>query len=453
MSIARELAVHVAGLHHAGLPDAVREQALKCLLDSVGNMLGARSSPKARLVDAHARGSRGAPEATVVGGERTGCAEAAFANAALARMHDLDDGHQVAMGHPASVLVPVALALGQALPVGGRDVLTALVAAYDVYAGLGAAINPSAYHDRGFDATGIVGCVAAGALAARLRGLGVEHTDHAMGIAATQAGGIIESQNDGSSGKLLCPAWAARAGLLAADLALAGFTGSAAVFEGPRGHFQAFSNHWDGARATLELGRSFGIQDNYFKLHACMRGLHGAVDAALMLQQQGALWRDAARIRVRTSSFVARLARPHPADPAQAQCSLPYCVAVALRFGRVGQPQMAAGLGDPDIAALQDLTEVVVDESLEQLRKREARNWGAAEVIVETRQGQELRQRVLMPRGGAEHPLSTHDLEAKFREQIAGTGLAARGDAILAEIAAFEQLDSIGRLMDLLAAR
>lgn len=453
MNIARRLAGHVVGLRHADLPDATREQAAKCLLDTVGNMLGGRHSPKARVVDAYVGSGHGAAEATVAGGGRTGCEAAAFANAALARMHDLDDGHQAAMGHPASVLVPTALALGQALSARGSDVVAALVAAYDVYAGLGAAINPSAYNERGFDATGIVGCVAAAALASKLRGLGVEHTGHAIGIAATHAGGIIEYQNDGSAGKVLCPAWAARSGLQATDLARASFTGPAAVFEGAKGHFRAFSNQWDSARATAELGHSFGIQDNYFKLHACMRGLHGAVDAAATLQQQRATtWKEATGIRVLTSSFVARLDRPNPTDLAQAQCSLPYCVALALKHGRVGQAQMEAGLDDPDVAAIQRRIEVIVNGPLEDLWIRQPQTWGAAEVIIETRQGQQLRHRVIAARGGAQNPLSTDDLEFKFREQISQSALAPRADAILVAIRDVEQIDDVGQLMDLLAA-
>ncbi|MBU6256842.1 MAG: MmgE/PrpD family protein [Burkholderiales bacterium] len=453
MTIAGHLARHVAALRHADLPDATREQAVRCLLDTVGNMLGGRDSPKARAVDVYLGGGHGPAEATVVGGGRVGCEAAAFANAALARMHDLDDGHQVAMGHPASVLVPTALALGQVLSASGSAIVTALVAAYDVYAGLGAAINPSAYHERGFDSTGIVGCVAAAALASKLRGLDAETTGHAVGIAATHAGGITEYQNDGSAGKVLCPAWAARAGLQAADLARAGFTGPAAVFEGAKGHFRAFSNEWDGARATSGLGHAFGIQGNYFKLHACMRGLHGAVDAAAALhRQRTTAWEEASRIRIRTSSFVGRLDRRDPADLAQAQCSLPYCVALALKHGRVGQAQMQSGIDDPDIAALQRRIEVDVSGPLEDLWIRQPQTWGAAEVIIETRQGQPLRQQVIAARGGAAHPLSTDDLEAKFREQIAQTALAGRGDAILAAIRDIERIDDVGLLMDLLAA-
>lgn len=452
-NVALALARHVAGRRRDPLPDAVREQAARCLLDTVGNMLGARHSPKADTLDAYVAKSLGVAEASVVGGARTSCEMAAFANAALARMNDLDDGHQAAMGHPASVLVPTALAVGQVRGVSGSEVLGALIAAYDVYAGLGAAINPSAYHERGFDSTGIVGCVAAAALAARLRGLDVEQTAHAMRIAAAHAGGLTESQNDGSAGKVLCPAWAARAGLQATDLAQAGFTGAAAAFEGAKGYFRGFANQWDAARATADLGHGFGIEGNYFKLHACMRGLHGAVDAALMLQRQSATaWQQVTRIRVLSSSFMARLGRPHPADLAQAQCSLPYCVALALKFGRVGPTQMQAGLNDPDIHGLQRRIEVMVDESLEDLWVHQPRTWGAAEVVLEFGPARQSRQRVVTARGGCEDPLSTPELEAKFREQLAPTAWAARADDMVTAIGDFDHMKRIDPLMGLLAA-
>ena len=130
-----------------------------------------------------------------------------------------------AMGHPGSVLVPLLLSMAQLHRNDGKQMITAIVAAYDVYARLGEAINPFMYREKGFDATGVCGAVAAAALVSKLTNASAKQTKDAMGIASLFTGGLIEYQNDGTSGKILCSGWAALTGLRAVRLASCGFTG------------------------------------------------------------------------------------------------------------------------------------------------------------------------------------------------------------------------------------
>ena len=93
---------------------------------------------------------------------------------------------------------------GQKCSSSGQKILTAIVAGYEVYTRLGAAINPTSYRDRGFDSTGVTGAVACTATLAKLFELGEDQIENALGIAALFASGLIEYQNDGSMGKVLC---------------------------------------------------------------------------------------------------------------------------------------------------------------------------------------------------------------------------------------------------------
>jgi len=447
MVLVRELAEHLVGIDASGLPSEVVEQAKRCVLDCLGNLLAGRYAKQSELVLAYASRWSDKPEATIAGYMKTSKEAAAFANAALTRMYDLDDGFRVAFGHPGCVLVPVALAVGEVVGASGLDVLAALVAGYDVHDGLGRVINPSSYQEKGFDATGVCGAVAAAAVAARLYGFDAVKMKNALGIAALHAGGTIQYQNDGTMGKILCPGWSASTGIRAADLANLGFTGPEAVFEGKQGFFQAFSNAYDPARLTARLGTEYGIQQNYFKLHGCMRGLHCTIDAILSLRATHGLSCDnVQRITVKCSAHLKRLDQPHPETVIGGQCSLPFSVAVAIKHGEVSKASLTRGIGDPEIRALEDKVEVLVDATIEEYWKSNPDNyWAAVDVEVLTRDGARAWEWAPVPSGEPENPLTQERLLAKFTQLVSPTPFAPDVDALAAAIEGLDGLPEIGR--------
>jgi 2-methylcitrate dehydratase PrpD len=454
MFLVDTLAKHVVGLHYARLPPEVVARAKRCLLDTIGNMIGGRFTAKGDLINQYAVRWSNTAEATVVGSGKVHREAAAFANAVLARMLDLDDGHRFAFGHPAGILVSTALALGEVSGASGRDLIVALVAGYDVYAGLGKAINPSSYHERGFDATGVAGSVAVAAVAAQLYKLDEKKTKDALGIAALQAGGIIEYQNDGTMGKVLCPGWATSTGIKAADLADLGFTGPEAVFEGKKGFFQAFSNKYEASRLTEQLGEKHGILQNYFKLHACMRGLHCAVDAVLSLKEAYSLHAaNVQKIRINSSSFVERLNKPHPQTIVGAQCSLPFSVAVALKYGGVNEQSIGAGMNDAEIGAIEDRVEVVIDDKVQAYWAKNPDHWAAVELEITTKDGRQLVEWVPVASGEPEKPLSWEQLQAKFSQLVSPTKFRKDMGALLETIAKFDEVKNIRAFAALLGGK
>ena len=88
------------------------------------------------------------------------------------------------------------------------------------------------FHKWGFHPTGVVGAFGAAVAAGLLFGLDKEELATAQGIVGSMASGIFEFLEDGTWTKRLHPGWAAHAGLTAASLAGAGFTGPGAVYEG-----------------------------------------------------------------------------------------------------------------------------------------------------------------------------------------------------------------------------
>ncbi len=454
MSLVRILANHVTAMEYVQLPIAVIEQAKRCLLDCTGNMIGGRYTNKGEAIIQYASRWGNTLEATAIGYGRVSREAAAFANAALTRILDLDDGHRFAFGHPGGILVPTALAIGEVTGASGPDAIVALTAGYDVYARLGAAINPSSYNERGFDATGVCGSVAVAAVAAKLYKLDPEKTKDALGIAGLQAGGIIEYQNDGTMGKVLCPGWSTSTGIKAADLAELGFTGPEKILEGNKGFFQAFSNKYDPDRLTVGLGSTYGITQNYFKVHACMRGLHCALDAMLSLRSQYSLTQDQVqKILIRTSTFVNRLNKPHPKTMVGAQCSLPFTIAVALKYGFVDEVSLARGLNDIEISTIEDKVEVIVDEKVQNYWAANPDSWTAVELEVQTKDEKQVSEWAPIALGEPEKPLSWEQLQDKFMKLVHATEFQTTSDTIINSIQQFDEHESIKEFTALLALR
>ncbi len=426
------LARYVADLKYEDLSDRAVEVAKQAILDSYGNLVfGRYCEASGRIMDYADRADatvKNEKLVSLIGTEKrkTGSDTAVFVHTMMARSADLDDGYRHAMGHPGSGLVPLLLTMEQLWERNGKDMITALAAAYDVYARLGEAVNPFMYRERGFDATGVCGAVAAAALVSKMSGADWEKTKNAMGLASLFTGGLIEYQNDGTSGKIMCSGWGALTGMRAARLAASGFTGPDAALEGKYGFFQAFkgtSGHCDMSHVLEDLGNDFKITSIYFKRHACQRGLHAALDAVLELREQGNLTPDKIKhIDIRTSSFVYRLSNPEPKTAVGAQASIQFASAVALKYGRMDSEKLVfKSFEDPEIRKLVGKISVIKDEEVQKYLAENPTHFCACRVIIETAGGQVLEKWAPTPLGDVETPFGWDMLEEKFHHLIEGT--------------------------------
>lgn len=443
---AERLAQYVVSLKYDDLPWQAADMAGKCVFDSIGNMCCGRYSPMGKRILNYVREysgfTAGEPEVSLLGGGKNSRKNVLAVHTVIARCADLDDGHRYAMGHPGSVIIPAVLSAGELKKRTGKEMLAAAAAGYDVYCRIGAAVNPTSYRERGFDATGIVGAVACAAAVGKLYGLNTEQMKNALGIAGLFSGGLIEYQNDGSMGKVLCGCFAAENGFQAVQMAKCGFTGPEKVFEGPKGFFQAFSNEPDPSHVLEDLGKTFRITEVYFKKHACMRGLHAAMDAALKLRSQGALrGSDIEEVEVRTTPFVGRLSNPRPETLIGAQCSLEFVLAAALEKGHISREEvLSEALHQQEIFRLASRIHLKIDETVEKYVQQNPSHWAAVNMIIRTKDGRVLKEWVPLPAGEAENPLEWAELEEKFRRMISGTPFEAGGEELISRIRKFETL-------------
>jgi 2-methylcitrate dehydratase PrpD len=382
------------------------------VLDWLGSALAGSLEPPARMAQRFVTSLGISNEATIFSGSRSSASGAALANGVASHILEFDDIHKTSTVHAAAPVISGALAVAERERVDGRAFLLAVILGYEAALRIGEAVNPS--HYRYWHPTGTAATFGAAAAAGSLIRLTPAQMLDALGSAGTQAAGLWEFNADGAMSKHLHPGKAAFNGVLSADLARLGFTGATRILEGERGFFRAMSGSYDESCVTDGLGERWKIAENCYKLHSCCGHTHTAIDVALELRCGQPMGPPHILIETYGSGYeiVKELA---PRTPYQAKFSIGYCVAVALLDGRVGLAQFSPDrLHDAAIAALLERTRIVVAEDL---TAKYPAAW-PARVTLTLPDGGILTGDSDYPRGNPENPVSTAQLEDKFRSLV-----------------------------------
>lgn len=408
-------------IHESAFDDLSDEsvvQAKRCLLDFLGNALVGSTTETGRQMRDFLGSSESGGKVTAIGfGGQTDVLRAALVNGTIAHALDLDDGERRSTVHGGSPIVSAALAAAEESEVDGRQLLTAIVAGYEAALRIGRAVQPS-HRNRGFHATATCGTFGAAVAAAKVYGLSRTALTSAVGFAGTNATGLLQFLEDGSQIKHFHPGKAAMQGVLAAQLASSGLSGSPDILEGKRGFLRAFTDEFTLANLTEGLGEGFVIADVYFKPYAACRHCHAPIEAALSVAGQHSLAPESIRvITVKTyKAGVDGHIDPAPQTVVGAKMSTPYSVAVALKTGFAGPAEFSPeAYSDPATLSLAAKVTVVEDPEMTRLVPGKR----PAEVLIEAKNGGAFSCRVDLPKGEPENPMDDAALETKF------SGLAA----------------------------
>lgn len=446
-TLAEALASYFCGEAFRASSVGLHAQMSIYVLDTLACGLGGTTADSSRAVVRALLGAGGGP-ATVFG---TGChasaADAALINGAASHALEFDDDHRVSVMHPGAVVVPAAFALAEASGASGRDFLCGVLAGYEVAIRVGEAFEGRLY-ENGFHPTAVCGVFGAAAAGACILGLDAAGFTRAMGIAGTQAAGLIEWRTDGSWIKRLHPGRSAQSGVIAALLAREGFTGPATIFEGEFGAFAALSHRQpiDEAALTRDLGRDFRALGTAIKPFPCCRFSHGAIDLALEAHRQA---RAVAPREITVKLFRTDVLTYHspPINAVDAQFNIPYLVATAMTKG-------AVELGDfTDTAIRRDGVSAVAS------RVKVIEDAGFSEAYPETyiteldvtfEDGSAKRWRSDCPSGDPEAPLYRTDpgafrrqAVAKARSILSERGFAARADQFVHDVEAIAEARNV----------
>ena len=435
--VTRTLAEFAVRTTYADLPVDLVPTAKRCILDSLGCGLYASTKPWTRSVASVVAALGQAPKAAVWGTTlRADPTGAALVNGTSAQGFELDDCHDQSMSHYGAAVVPAVMAAAEAFgECDGEKMILATVIGYEVGARVGNAVSPHVFN-RGFHPCGLTGTFGAAAAIAKMLELDVDQFVAALGLAGSQAAGLMASQY-GAMAKRFHSGKAAMNGILAAMSARAGLTGVRNVLEASYGGFcSAYATTYDLDLVTRGLGADWEIRRNGFKKYSSLASSQTSVDALRAIRtKHGVTGANVDRVLIETTKVVhLHCGWPYaPAETITAQMNLPYTAAVTLLEGTAFVDQYAdEKLGDPTILNLARRVEVVVDPELDALGPDEMR---AVRATVFTKSGERFTEKVLYRSGHHKNPIPDDELRAKFRD-LAGRVLEKDGVASIERLVA-----------------
>lgn len=440
MYAAQVLAEHAAALGRRPLPASAHAAAIACVTDLLGCAAAGFSAPLAERVRRVAPRLFAAGNASVwFGNTRLNAAGAVFCNSAAACALDLDDGSRAARGHPGAAVIPAAFAVAAETNATAAQLLAAIAAGYEI--GVRVAAARDAAPNTVSRQSGRWAGYAAAAAAGLLRSTSPDVLAHAFAIAGVTA---PNQEANGSSGysKLTGNdvkegiAWSAANGIAAVHLAEAGLMGPLDILD-HEAHF---------ARGPLldgldEAEAPRAIEQTYFKLYACCRYNHCAIDALLAVMTQHRLRAvDIEAVDVHTFGWALQLGnKTAPANLIDVQYSVPYCMAIAALDGPGAlAPPGESVLYRADLSAFARKVTLYRDAALDARFPAQT----LARVTVRTRAGV-MESSVTGPRGEPPRALSAETLRDKFLAVTGGAMIAARRQSLLAAIESFTNGDVV----------
>ncbi|MDB5867606.1 MAG: MmgE/PrpD family protein [Betaproteobacteria bacterium] len=405
--ITRELARFVVESRWSSIPEAVRHEAKRALLNWAGCALGGCRDGTVDTALSALSDFSGPPQATLFGrSERTDILNAAALNALSSNILDFDDTHLRTVIHPTVPVAAAVIALAERSRATGAQLLHAFILGIEAECRVGNAISPEHY-DAGWHITATCGIFGAAAACAKLLGLDTQKTIWAFGLAANTAAGTTSAH--GSMTKSWNMANAARNGLMAALLAAKGFTSTEQGLEGDRGFARMYAQRCDLDEIVRGLGDTWELAQNAYKPYPCGIVAHPVIDACLALRDEPGAAPDAVeRIELRVHPLVRMLmGNAAPLTGLEAKLSVHHCAAAALIHGAVGVREFTdACVNDPAVVALRARVTLVDDPAMPK---------AAAGVTVRLRNGSTLEKYLPHATGSLERPMSDEALGLKFR--------------------------------------
>ncbi len=440
-----QLAAFVAAAQWEDVSGSVQHHTKLVLLDTLGVILAGAERPEVRQLRERLGSGIGAT-IYAPGWPSHDARTAALLNGIAGRSIELCEGLRLVSGQAAMQVLPGVLAVGEQARSSGRDVLMALLLGYDVAARLAGGFTPRPLAHQ----NGQVSLLAAAAAGARLRGLDAAQICAAMRIATTLL--LTPSYTNAVAGATALNVAGGMSGFAAAvapELALAGFTAQDDAVDQALG--QLVGSGFNADAVLEELGTTWHITRNYFRLYACCNPIHPALDC---LQQALAELRPTpdqiARIDVATYGFAAVMRNPEPVNFFASKYSLPHAAATMVVRGHAGHSALDdSALLDPSIAALRRRVSIVEDAAMTAVAPclRQAR------VTVSLTDGRSATYACDSHRGDFQRPFAEAELRDKFRE-LAGTVLTAKGTALVEHaVDSCDQWDSVDALTTICRAR
>ncbi|MFB0517281.1 MAG: MmgE/PrpD family protein [Candidatus Neomarinimicrobiota bacterium] len=416
MSISRELARFALGLEYDDLTSDVIREAKRYLFDSIGCAFGGFDTKDVQIMRKLYRQMEGTGEATLlVSGERMPAVNATLVNSLAVRALDFNDIYwKEDPSHP-SDLIPAALNVGELVGATMKDIIVAIVLAYEFEQRMCEFAVPGLRERKWHHAT--ITQFVSPIVAGKLLRLSEDQLVNAIGISGSHnhtigcltAGKLTMMKNT-------VDPLAVQAGVFAALMAKEGYTGTEEVFEGKEGLMEVYGPEWEVPKLLAGLGKAFKIMECSMKAYPTEALTHTHITAALKVVIDNDIQPEQIEeVRVTTIARACDiLFDPHKYKPTSretADHSLPYCIARAiLDRGITIQSFDDEQIQDPRLKGLIHKIKGEASAEFEKLfpAKQPSR------VTIRTTDGQEHSVYLEYPKGDPREPMTASDLDEKF---------------------------------------
>ena len=442
MTIARKMARWVNELKYEDLPEKTIHEVKRRVIDSLATTFGAYWSRPARVARAKAMAVNDPPPSATVWGTNhpTPPDLASFANGTMVRYLDYNDTYlSLEPAHP-SDNIPAAVATGQTAGKNGKDIILAIVIAYEIQCRL---CDAASLRAGGWDHV-TYGALSTALAAGKLWGLTEDQLEHALGLAGVCNIATRQTRTGQISDWKACAfANAGRNGIFAADLARRGMTGPNEIFEGPKGLMHQLDIPTAKDVVFGEAG-DFMIDKTYIKFWPAEYHSQSAIDACLQMRPR-IEGKDISKIHIK--SFEAAVSiigsepeKLRPTSRETADHSMFYCCAAALLDGDVTLATFDKDrLTDPKILDLIDKTTIVEDVELNKAYPKGIPN----DITITCSDGTQVNKRVDFPRGHAENPMTDDEIVTKFNCMADGVVTRESAQGVLERAWAMDAMDDV----------
>ncbi|GAB4297259.1 MAG: MmgE/PrpD family protein [Ignavibacteriaceae bacterium] len=437
-SISRTISEFAVNLKYEDLPKEVIREVKRYLYDSIGCAYGGYHTKDVKIIYDIYKEMGGKGEATVIGfGDKLPAVNTTLINSLMIRALDFNDIYwKEDPSHPSDI-IPAALSVGEMVEASMKEIITAIVIAYEFEQRLCEFATPGIRERKWHHATltQFVSPIVAG----KMLGLNVDQMVNAIGI----SGSHNHTIGCPTAGKLTMmkntvDPMAVQSGVFAALMAKRGYTGTEAVFEGKEGFMDTFLG-WNAKEQKVEpvsmkgrdgvsdwtwnieklfdgLGESYKIMECSMKAFPTEALTHTHLSATLKVVTKNNISYD--QIETVTLTTLAQaydiLFDPHkyrPESRETADHSLPYCIAAALVDHKITTQSFSdEKLKDPRIWEVIDKIKGEPSQEFEKMfpAKQPSR------VVVRTKDGREFSEYLEYPKGDPREPMTMDDLDNKF---------------------------------------
>jgi 2-methylcitrate dehydratase PrpD len=405
-SVVKEFANFIEKSADIEIPNATLHSAKLIVADCLGAIVGGMAEPEIRML-AESKGDN--VFEVLDGTKRVADETISFLFGTAGTVLEMDEGHQFAKGHPGMHIFPALLAAARNREFSGEEFLRAFIIGYDVGARIGLAsnLNPNMHPH------GTWGGLGAAAGLAVMNKMNAREASEYLNIVSSLTlatsrktmleGATVRNSYTGVSNKM------AHVGLM---LLKAGFTGEQ---DGIKSIFgSVVSNKFDDKSAVELLGKRFEVSRNYFKLHACCRYNHAALDALWKIIEQHSEVKNInqiEKIEVRSYNLAAELKDQNPRNVLACKFSVPFAIATTLANLDSGVLSFTENMRtNKNIQNLCQKVTIVEDTNM----TGKLPNLRPADVYIQMANGSTFKAQVTTNRGDWQDPYSEEELKQKF---------------------------------------